>query len=159
MKQVLNEIAKKCPYTADDPPPRVLLTNLGEYSIDFRIFAWIDNYADQWPARDWILERVFDRFADEGIQIPFPTSIELQKLPSRGSEAAKKRKRTHQKAARIQMSKDDRFYHEEHDTLKAYVEDLEKQLADTSLSSREKERIRGEIVTMSTTLERFDAED
>ena len=159
VKQVLNEIAKECPYTADDPPPRVLLTNLGEYSIDFRIFAWIDNYADQWPARDWILERVFDRFADEGIQIPFPTSIELQKLPSRGSEAAKKRKRTHQKAARIQMSKDERFYHEEHDTLKAYVEDLEKQLADTSLSSREKERIRGEIVTMSTTLERFDAED
>lgn len=159
VKQVLNEIAKECPYTAGDPPPRVLLTNLSEYSIDFRIFAWIDNYADQWPARDWILERVFDRFSDEGIQIPFPTSIELQNLPSRGSEAAKKRKRTKQKAARIQMSKDERFYHEEHDTLKAYVEDLEKQLADTSLSSREKERIRGEIVTMSTTLERFDAED
>ena len=159
VKQVLNEIAKECPYTVDDPSPRVLLTNLGEYSIDFRIFAWIDNYADQWPARDWILERVFDRFEEEGIQIPFPTSIELRKLPSSGSEAAKKRKRTRQKAARIQMSKDERFYHEEHDTLKAYVEDLEEQLADTSLSSREKDRIRGEIATMSTTLERFDAED
>jgi len=87
-----------------------------------------------------------------------PTCIYLTQI-SRGSEAAKKRKRTRQKAARIQMSKDERFYHEEHDTLKAYVEDLEEQLADTSLSSREKDRIRGEIATMSTTLERFDAED
>ena len=159
VKQVLIEIAKECPYTVDEPAPRVLMNDLGEYSIDFRIFAWIDNYADQWPARDWVLQRVFERFEEEGIEIPFPTSIELPELPKGGTDAAKKRKRTRQKAARIQMSKDEKYYLEERDTLKAYVEDLEKQVIDTSLSNREKDRIRAEIATLSKTLERFDAED
>ena len=159
VKQVLIEIAKECPYTVDEPAPRVLMNDLGEYSIDFRIFAWIDNYADQWPARDWILQRVFERFDEEGIEIPFPTSIELPELPKGGSEAAKKRKRARQKAARIQMSKDEKLYLEEREVIKAYVEDLEQQVSDTSLSSREKDQIRAEIATLSKTLERFDAED
>jgi small-conductance mechanosensitive channel len=159
VKQVLIEIAKECPYTVDEPAPRVLMNDLGEYSIDFRIFAWIDNYADQWPARDWILQRVFERFEEEGIEIPFPTSIELPELPKSGTDAAKKRKRARQKAARIQMSKDEKYYLEERDTLKAYVEDLEKQATDTSLSSRERDRIRAEIAALSQTLERFDADD
>ena len=159
VKQVLIDIAKECPYTVEEPAPRVLMNDLGEYSIDFRIFAWIDNYADQWPARDWILQRVFERFEEEGIEIPFPTSIELPELPTKGSDAAKKRKRARQKAARIQMSKDEKYYLEERDTLKAYVEDLEKQASDTSLSSREKDRIRAEISSLSQTLERFDADD
>ena len=159
VKQVLIEIAKECPYTVDEPAPRVLMNDLGEYSIDFRIFAWIDNYADQWPARDWVLQRVFERFEEEGIEIPFPTSIELPELPKGGTDAAKKRKRTRQKAARIQMSKDEKYYLEERDTLKAYVEDLEKQVIDTSLSNREKDRIRAEISSLSQTLERFDADD
>ena len=159
VKQVLLEIAKECPYTVDEPAPRVLMNDLGEYSIDFRIFAWIDNYADQWPARDWVLQRVFERFEEEGIEIPFPTSIELPELPKGGTDAAKKRKRTRQKAARIQMSKDEKYYLEERDTLKAYVEDLEKQVIDTSLSNREKDRIRAAISSLSQTLERFDADD
>ena len=45
VKQVLIDIAKDCPYTVDEPAPRVLFVELGEYSIDFRIYAWIDNYS------------------------------------------------------------------------------------------------------------------
>jgi len=83
----------------------------------------------------------------------------LPELPKGGSEAAKKRKRARQKAARIQMSKDEKLYLEEREVIKAYVEDLEQQVSDTSLSSREKDQIRAEITTLSKTLERFDAED
>jgi small-conductance mechanosensitive channel len=153
------DVVKECPYTVDDPAPRVLLNNLAEYSIDFRIFAWIDNYADQWPARDWILQRVFQRFGEEGIQIPFPTSIELREQSTGISEAAMKRKRAHQNSARIQMSKDEKFYLEERDSLKVYVEGLEKQVSDTMLSSRVRDRIRTEISQINKTLERFDAEN
>ena len=159
VKQVLVDVAKECPYTVDNPSPRVLMNDLGEYSIVFRIFAWIDNYADQWPARDWILQRVFERFDEEGIEIPFPTSVELSKSPSNRSEASKKRKRASQKKARVQMSKDEDFYLEERDSLKSGVENLEKKLADTSLSSKDKDRIRDELTSMSTTLDRFDSED
>lgn len=159
VKQVLVDVAMECPYTVDNPSPRVLMNDLGEYSIDFRIFAWIDNYADQWPARDWILQRVFERFDEEGIEIPFPTSVELKDSPANRSEASKKRKRSRQKKARVQMSKDEDFYLEERDTLKSSVENLENKLADTSLSSKDKDRIRDELSAMSTALERFDAED
>ena len=159
VKQVLSDLVNECPYTVGDPAPRVMLNNLAEYSIDFRIFAWIDNYADQWPARDWILQRVFQRFGEEGIQIPFPTSIELREQSTSSSEAAEKRKRARQNSARIQMSKDEKFYLEERDSLKSYVEELEKQASDTSLSSRERDRVRTEISKINKTLERFDAED
>ena len=159
VKQVLMDVVKECPYTVVDPAPRVMLNNLSEYSIDFRIFAWIDNYSDQWPARDWILQRVFQRFGEEGIHIPFPTSIELREQSTSGSEAANKRKRARQNSARIQMSKDEKLYLEERDSLKAYVEELKKQVSDTTLSSRVRDRIRTEVSQINKTLERFDAED
>ena len=159
VKQVLLETAKECPYTVDEPAPRVLFVELGEYSIDFRIYAWIDNYSDQWPARDWILQRVFERFDEEGIDIPFPTSIELPEMPKSGTEAAKKRKKARQKAARVKMSKDEKFYREERDSLKNLVDDLEEQLKDATLGSRQKEKIRKEIASLTSTLDRFDAED
>ena len=159
VKQVLMDVVKECPYTVVDPAPRVMLNNLSEYSIDFRIFAWIDNYSDQWPARDWILQRVFQRFGEEGILIPFPTSIELREQSTSGSEAANKRKRARQNSARIQMSKDEKLYLEERDSLKAYVEELKKQVSDTTLSSRVRDRIRTEVSQINKTLERFDAED
>ena len=159
VKQVLIDIAKDCPYTVDEPAPRVLFVELGEYSIDFRIYAWIDNYSDQWPARDWILQRVFERFSQEGIDIPFPTSIELPESPKSSTDAAKKRKRARQKAARIQMSKDEKFYREERDSLKSLLEDLEEQLKDATLGSRQKDQIRKEIASLSATLQQFEAED
>ncbi len=159
VKQVLIDIARDCPYTIDEPAPRVLFVNLGEYSIDFRIYAWIDNYSDEWPAKDWIHQRVFERFAQEGIEIPFPTSIELPEVPTGSTDAAKKRKKARQKAARIQMSKDEKFYREERDALKSLLEDLEEQLKDATLGSRQKDEIRKEISSLSATLQRFDSED
>tara|TARA_Y100000589_G_C27138843_1_gene623731 strand:- start:355 stop:1668 length:1314 start_codon:yes stop_codon:yes gene_type:complete len=159
VKQVLIDIARDCPYTVDEPAPRVLFVNLGEYSIDFRIYAWIDNYSDEWPAKDWIHQRVFERFAQEGIEIPFPTSIELPEVPTGSTDAAKKRKKARQKAARIQMSKDEKFYREERDALKSLLEDLEEQLKDATLGSRQKDEIRKEISSLSATLQRFDSED
>ena len=159
MKQVLIDIAKDCPYTVDEPAPRVLFVELGEYSIDFRIYAWIDNYSDEWPARDWILQRVFERFAQEGIEIPFPTSVELPEIPSGSTETSKKRKRARQKAARIKMSKDEKFYREERDSLKALLEDLEEQMKDATLGSRQKDQIKKEMASLNATLQRFDSED
>ena len=57
------------------------------------------------------------------------------------------------------MSKDDKFYREERDSLKTLVEDLEEQLKDATLGSRQKENIRKEIASLTSTLDRFDAED
>ena len=57
------------------------------------------------------------------------------------------------------MSKDEKFYREERDSLKNLVDDLEEQLKDATLGSRQKEKIRKEIASLTSTLDRFDAED
>ena len=57
------------------------------------------------------------------------------------------------------MSKDEKFYREERDALKSLLEDLEEQLKDATLGSRQKDEIRKEISSLSATLQRFDSED
>jgi len=161
VKQVLGDIAKRCPFTLDAPTSRVLLVKLNEYSLDFRVYAWIADYADERPARDWILQEVTDIFRDEGIVIPYPVNIELksqQKPLGDGRELTVRRKSARQHAARLQMSRVDEIHREERDTVKAEVAWLEKQLADKSLSIREKEKIRREIASLTSTLDIFDSE-
>ena len=72
---------------------------------------------------------------------------------------ANKRKRARQKAARIQMSEDEKIYREERDSLKSLVDDLKEQLRDATLGSRQKEQIRKEITSLTSTLDQFDSED
>jgi hypothetical protein len=137
------------------------LVKLNEYSLDFRVYAWIADYADERPARDWILQEVTDIFRDEGIVIPYPVNIELksqQKPLGDGRELTVRRKSARQHAARLQMSRVDEIHREERDTVKAEVAWLEKQLADKSLSMREKEKIRREIASLTSTLDIFDSE-
>ena len=74
-------------------------------------------------------------------------------------KTSKKRKRARQKAARIQMSKDEKFYREERDSLKALLEDLEEQMKDATLGSRQKDQIKKEMASLNATLQRFDSED
>ena len=161
VKQVLLSVADKCPYTLDDPTPRVLLISLGEYSMDFRIYTWIADYSDEWPARDWILQKVSDVFEEEGIVIPYPVNIELksQQRSSGGNrELTIRRKTARQHAARLQMARADEVHREERETVKSEIAWLEKQLNDSNLSGREKDQIRSEIAELSSTLDIFDGD-
>ena len=42
--------------------------------------GWIEDYADEFVARDWLLREMDRRFDAEGIVIPYPVAIELDKL-------------------------------------------------------------------------------
>jgi len=161
VKQVLLSVADKCPYTLDKPNPRVLLISLGEYSMAFRIYAWIADYSDEWPARDWILQKVCDVFEEEGIVIPYPVNIELksqQRSPGGNRELTVRRKTARQHAARLHMARADEVHREERETVKSEIAWLEKQLTDKTLGTREKEQIRSEIAELSSTLDIFDGE-
>ena len=57
------------------------------------------------------------------------------------------------------MSKDEKFYREERDSLKSLLEDLEEQMKDATLGSRQKDQIRKEMASLNATLQRFDSED
>ena len=57
------------------------------------------------------------------------------------------------------MSKDEKFYREERDSLKSLLEELEEQMKDATLGSRQKDQIRKEMASLNATLQRFDSED
>jgi len=164
VKQVLSDVAQSCPYTLDVPPSRALIIQLGDYSIDFRLYTWISDYSDEWPARDWIMQTLTDKFRDEGIVIPYPVNIELKSQPtgtfSRGgnNELKTRRKAARQHTARLQMARADEIHREERETVKSEIEWLENQLTDTALSARDKDKIRSEITALASTLDMFDGD-
>jgi small conductance mechanosensitive channel len=61
-----------------DPEPFVKVTNLGDFSVDFTLRLWC-KAADYWDLKFDFTRTVKDRFDAGGIDIPFPTAIEIVK--------------------------------------------------------------------------------
>jgi len=57
----------------EDPAPFVrLIPGFGESSLDFTLICRVGNYVDQYLAQHELRKRIFARFREERIQIPFP---------------------------------------------------------------------------------------
>ena len=54
-----------------DPEPQVLVSNLGESSVDFVVRPWVDS-ADFWTVKCDLTKKIKEKFDAEGINIPFP---------------------------------------------------------------------------------------
>ncbi|WP_253285877.1 MULTISPECIES: mechanosensitive ion channel family protein [unclassified Ruegeria] len=61
-----------------DPEPFVRVTNLGDYSVDFTVRLWCAT-ADLWNLRFATIRAVKEAFDAEGVAIPFPTAIRIEK--------------------------------------------------------------------------------
>jgi small conductance mechanosensitive channel len=70
-RQIIMSIMKDEPKIFDDPEPQVLLSNLGESSVDLTVRTWV-NAGDYWPMKFELTEKVKAAFDREGISIPFP---------------------------------------------------------------------------------------
>lgn len=81
IKAILLIVAQGCEYVLDKPRPRVLMTDFGDYSKNFMLYAWIKDYNDERFARDLLLMDIDAAFGREGIQIPYPTTHEMRDLP------------------------------------------------------------------------------
>ncbi len=57
--------------TFDDPAPQIVVSNLGESSVDITVRVWA-NAADYWGIKFDLTERVKQAFDARGITIPFP---------------------------------------------------------------------------------------
>jgi potassium efflux system protein len=57
-----------------DPAPVVLLHNLNSSSVDFRMLFWSADIALWQELKSRILAEVYNTFANEGIELPFPQS-------------------------------------------------------------------------------------
>ncbi len=70
-QQILQKILDDDPRVLKDPPTKIFLSDLNNSSVDITVRAWA-NVTDFWPLNFDIREKVYDAFAKEGINIPFP---------------------------------------------------------------------------------------
>ena len=160
VKQVIMDVAKKCPLVEDDPPPRVLLRELADFSKNYRLYAWISDYSEEFLATDWLLREVDIAFGREGISIPYPVGVELKNKPSpfpegEAGERMKRMKSTRQHVSRIKMLNDEAALEEERDSARSELEVLQARLAEGDLRKVEKETLENDIRALETLLAQF----
>jgi len=159
VKQVILEVAKKCPQVEDDPAPRVLLRELGDFSKIYRLYAWIE-YVEEFLATDWLLREIDRSFKREGISIPYPVQVELPAKPSpypegeRG-EQLRRRKSTRQHVARIKMLREEDEMEEERDTAREELETLQERLSAGDMKRAEREIVENDIRALESLLAQF----
>jgi small-conductance mechanosensitive channel len=76
VKDILLEIAqdaiKNTGYLLDDPAPTVFFMEFGDSSLNFILRVWARKYNIPEEVKDSINCRIAEKFAKEGIEIPFP---------------------------------------------------------------------------------------
>ena len=160
VKQVIMDVAKKCPHVEQDPPPRVLLRQLGNFSKDYRLYVWLADYGEEFIATDWILREVDIAFGREGISIPYPVAVELPSKPSPfpegdAGERMRRMKMTRQHVSRIKMLRDDAEMEEERDSARTEMEVLQARLAEGDLKKAEREILENDVRALESLLAQF----
>lgn len=72
VKEVLMGVAEAEPLVCKSPEPRVRFRSFGDSSLDVELLGWIEVPVQRGRALDALNTAVYKRFAEEGIQIPFP---------------------------------------------------------------------------------------
>ena len=150
VKQVMLRVARSCQYVLSEPRPRVMMTELGDYAKMYRLFIWIGDYNDEIVSRDYLIERMDRAFEREGIVIPFPTAIELDKAPVdsdpevASKKAADKDKRRRRAVAAYRL--EEARMRKEHSEITAELETLYEQVKTGKITGKNladmQERIR-----------------
>lgn len=160
VKQVILEVAKKCPHIEEEPGPRVLLRELADFSKNYRLYVWISDYSEEFIATDWLLREVDSAFNREGISIPYPVGVELQQKPSpfpegEAGDRMRRLKATRQHVSRIKMLRDEAEMEEERDSARDELELLQARLDEGDLKKAEREILENDIRALESLLAQF----
>ncbi|MHA7943105.1 mechanosensitive ion channel family protein [Formosa sp. 3Alg 14/1] len=79
--EILTEIAKDYQFTLKDPAPKALFSNFGDSSLNFRLLFWV-HYEIGMQSKSDISINIYNRFKEEGIEIPFPQrDLNVRNIP------------------------------------------------------------------------------
>jgi len=87
--EVVRAAAAEIPAILSEPPPNVMFDpGFEDSAIGFTVSCQVAEFANQYPVRHELRKRIFRRFREEGIPIPYPTrTVYLQ--PSGAGEPLK----------------------------------------------------------------------
>ncbi|ABK98770.1 mechanosensitive ion channel family protein [Pelobacter propionicus] len=73
VKRVLVDTALAVDDVLADPPPEAFFVAFGDSSLSMALFFWVESYEILFTTTDRINSLILRRFADNAIEIPFPT--------------------------------------------------------------------------------------
>ncbi len=71
-KAIIADVARRLPWAAPDLPPKVVVRNFGESSVDLQLRVWITNARKRIHTISAVTDQVKAAFDAAGIEIPFP---------------------------------------------------------------------------------------
>ena len=157
VKYTLLELAKRCPYVIAEPSPRVLLTELGDFAKTFKVISWVEDYTDEWVARDWLLKEIDEKFSEEGIIIPYPIAVELSEMA--GGDDTDRMKARRQSASKAKMAEVEDKMRQEREDAKDRLEEIEKLLQQSSTDKKEMPELEDEKRSLENTLAMHEVDD
>lgn len=155
VKYTILKLIRECPYVLETPEPRVLLIELGDFSKVFRMYCWVGDYSDEYVTRDWVLKNLDEQFKDEGIEIPYPTVVEINEESESYSD--QRGKKASVRVARLQMIKEDKKLLEERAAAKIEVDIITQKLKDPDLDRKEKQMLEDDLNELNKVLGMFEA--
>ena len=155
VKYTILTLMRQCPYVIVKPEPRVLLIELGDFAKIFRMFGWVEDYTDEFVARDWLLKNLDENFKEEGIEIPYPTAVEIdsEKVISKDT----RHKKTSVRIARLQMIKEDKKLVKERAGAKEEIESITEKLNGEDLDRKERNLLEEDLRALNSILSMFEA--
>ena len=153
VKYTLLQLAKECPFVIDRPEPRILLNELGDFAKVFRVYTWVEDYSDEWVAKDWLLRNVDERFGKENINIPYPTSVELSDSVYTQAEA------TTQRTAKRKMQQERKKLQESRETARDELDKIAEDLKNPDIPKKDRNEMEERQRELLNLLAMFDTDD
>jgi len=155
VKSTILKLIRECPYVLSKPDPRVLLIELGDFSKVFRMYGWVEDYTDEFVARDWLLKNLDEHFKREGIEIPYPTAVEITSESK--PEGNQRHKNNSVRMARMQMIKEDKQLAIERASAKIEIESITERLQGVDLDKKERALLEEDLRGLNSVLSMFEA--
>jgi len=77
-REAIMEAVKETPHallTDKDRQPMILFDEMGDSALMFKVYVWIKDRDDRMMARDRLLEEIYRKLNEAGIEIPFPQRV------------------------------------------------------------------------------------
>ncbi|MBA88499.1 MAG: hypothetical protein CMB16_04455 [Euryarchaeota archaeon] len=155
VKFSLLEIARSSPHCLKSPEPRVLVRELDDFTKNFRLFSWVEDYNEEFIARDWLLKTIDENFISEGITISYPTEVEIKSEEDDITNADKSKR---QEEARKKMLIEEQRLQSERENARKRLKELEKEMSKPGIPGEKISDLEFEAQALESELNTFERE-